>query len=79
MITTVTTVTTVTAIATLGLTTIIGVAGAITLIVFLATRELASTGRSGIALRIAKFAGVGILPLVMVFASVVVMEIIKVL
>jgi len=79
MITTVTTVTTVTTIAALGLTTIIGIAATLTLMVFLATRELASTGHSRFALRIAKFASVGILPLVMAFAAVVAVEIIKAL
>ena len=80
MITTVTTVSTVTAIATLGFTTILGTVLAITLMFFLATREVAgSENRSGMALRIAKFASVGILPLVMAFATVFIVEIIKVL
>ena len=77
--TTVTAAVTVTAIATLGLTTVIGAVAAITLMVFLATRELASTSRSGIALRIARFASVGILPLIMAFATVFIVEITKVL
>ncbi len=78
--TTVSTVTTVTTIVTLGLTTVLGAAAAITLMIFLATRELANANRrSTIALRIAKFASVGILPLIMAFATVVIVEITKIL
>ena len=72
--TTVTTVSTVTAIASLGLTTVIGVAAVITLMAFLSTRELAKAGNSGFALRVAKFAGVGIVPLVIAFAVMVANE-----
>ncbi|MFC1874071.1 hypothetical protein ACFLYX_02080 [Chloroflexota bacterium] len=73
-------VTSVTTIAALGITTVLGAAAAITLMVFLATRELANANRrSTIALRIAKFAGVGILPLIMAFATVVIVEITKIL
>jgi len=77
--TTVSTVSTVTAIATLGLTTVIGLAAAITLMVFLSTRELARTGNSGFSLRVAKFAGVGIVPLVIAFVVMVATELIKIL
>ena len=79
MITTVTTVTTVTTIAALGLTTVIGVAAAITLMAFLTTRELASAGHSRFSLRIARFASIGILPLVMAFAAIVAVKIAEVL
>jgi len=79
MITTVTTVTTVTTMAVLGLTAAISVATIITLMVFLATRELASAGNSRFSLRIAKFASVGILPLVMAFAIIVAVKIAEVL
>ncbi len=75
MITTVTTVTTVTAIATLGLTTVIGIAAVIALIVFLTSRELADAGNSRISWRIARFASVGILPLVIAFAAIVAVKI----
>ncbi|MBI2979982.1 MAG: hypothetical protein HYY41_04040 [Chloroflexi bacterium] len=71
MITTVTTVTTVTVIAALGLSALISMAAVVTLIGFLVTRELATTGHSGFALRIARFASVGIIPLVMAFAAIV--------
>ena len=77
--TTVSTVSTVTAIATLGLTTVIGVAAAITLMIFLSTRELARAGHSGFSLRVARFAGVGIVPLVLAFAVVVATELTKIL
>ena len=79
MITTVTTVTTVTTIAALGLTTALSVAAVITLMVFLASRELASTGLSRFSWRIARFASVGILPLVIAFAAIVAVKIAEVL
>ncbi len=79
MITTVTTVTTVTAIAALGLTASISVAAVITLILFLTSRELAVAGRSRFSLRLAKFATVGILPLVLAFAAIVAIRIAEIL
>ncbi len=79
MITTVTTVTTVTTIAALGLTGVISVAAVVLLMLFLTTKELAGASSRGFSLRIAKFASVGILPLVMVFAVIVVMKIVEVL
>ena len=79
MITTVTTVTTVTTIATLGITTAISIATVTTLIAFLTTRELASTGNSRFTLRIAKFASAGILPLIIAFAVIVTVKIAEML
>ena len=79
MITTVTTVTTVTTIAAMGLTAALSIAAIITLIVFLATRELASAGHSHRFSRMAKFVSVGILPLIMAFAAIVVVDIAKIL
>ena len=79
MITTVTTVTTVTAIAALGLTAVISVAAVVALMVFLTTRELASAGGSRLSLRIARFASVSILPLVIAFAVMVAVKIAEVL
>ncbi len=79
MITTVTTVTTVTTIAALGITAAISVAAVTTLIAFLTTRELASTGNSHFPLRIAKFASIGILPLIIAFAVIVAVKITEVL
>ena len=78
MIVTVTTstVTTVSTIAAVGLSTVIGVIAVFALVVFLATRELASTGNSRFSMRITKAAGVGILPLVMTFAVIIATQII---
>ncbi len=75
----ITTVTTVTTIAALGLTAAISVAAVATLMVFLATRELASASNSPLSLRIARFASIGVLPLVITFAAIVVVKIIEVL
>jgi uncharacterized membrane protein len=79
MVTTVTTVTTVTAIAGLGLTAAISVAAVITLMVFLTSRELIAASQSRLAWRIARFATVGILPLVMVFAVILAVKIAEIL
>ncbi len=79
----ITIVTTVTTMATLGLTSVIGkslsVIAVVTLIVFLATREVTSTGNSRFSLQIAKFASVGILPLIMAFAAIAIMKIAEML
>ncbi|MBI4187789.1 MAG: hypothetical protein HY529_01130 [Chloroflexi bacterium] len=75
MITTVTTVTTVTVIAALGISALVSIAAVVTLIGFLATRELAATGRSHSSLRIARFASVGIVPLFIAFAVIVAIQI----
>ena len=81
MITTVTTstITTVTTIATLGLTAAISIAAVVLLMLFLTTKELAGASSRGFSLRIAKFVSVGILPLVMAFAVIVVIKIVEVL
>jgi len=79
VITTVTTVTTVTTIAAMGLAVVLSVAAVITLMVFLVIKELASTSRSPRPLRIAKFVSVGILPLVMAFAVIVIVDIAKII
>jgi hypothetical protein len=47
--------------------------------VFLASRELATASQSGLSGRIARFATVGILPLVMAFAAMVAVKIIEIL
>lgn len=77
MVTTVTTVTTVTAIAALGLTSGAGAVVIVTLIAFLASREVASAANSNLSLRIARFASVGTLPLAMAFTAIVVVRIIS--
>ena len=75
MITTVTTVTTTTMIAAMGLATALSIAAAVGLVIFLTTKELAGANRSGSSVRIAKFANVGILPLAIAFAIIVVIQI----
>ncbi|MFC1950560.1 hypothetical protein ACFLWD_02720 [Chloroflexota bacterium] len=79
MITTVTTVTTVTTITALGLTAAVSIAVVILLALFLTTKELAGARSSGSSLRIARFASIGILPLMMAFATIVIVKIIEVL
>jgi len=79
MITTVTTVTTVTTIAAMGLTGVLSIAAVVTLAVFLATRELAAASGSTTSLRIARFAGVSILPLVIAFAVTVAVTIAEII
>ena len=79
MVTTVTTVTTITTMVTLGISAVVGVVAVITLIAILVTRELATTGNSGLSLRIAKFASIGILPLIMAFATIIIVKITELL
>jgi|TARA_B100001971_G_C17770269_1_gene324568 hypothetical protein len=79
MITTVTTVTTVTTIAALGLTGVLSIASVVLLMLFLTTKELAGASGSGFSLRMARFVSVGILPLVMAFAVIVVMKVVEVI
>lgn len=81
MITTVstTTVTTVTTIAAMGLAAAISMAAAVILVLFLGTKELAGAGSSGFSLRVARFLGIGIVPLIIVFAVIMVVKIIEVL
>tara|TARA_Y100000294_G_C8291168_1_gene230847 strand:+ start:99 stop:347 length:249 start_codon:yes stop_codon:yes gene_type:complete len=80
MVTTVstTTVTTVTTIAAMGLTAVLSMAAAIILMLFLSTKELAGVGISGFSMRVARFLSIGIVPLAMVFAVIVVVKIIEV-
>lgn len=78
-VTTVTTVTTVSTIAAMGLTAAISIAAIITLIGFLVTKELVAASYSNSQRRIARFLGVGILPLIIVFAVVVAVKVTEVL
>lgn len=71
--------TTVVSISTLGLTAAVSVAAVVALIAFLTTKEIASTGNSSFSLRLAKFATVVILPLVMAFAVIVAIKIAEIL
>ncbi len=77
--TTTTTVTTVSTIAAMGLTAAISIAAIVTLIGFLSTRELAVASYSRTQQHIAKFLSIGIIPLIMVFAVIVVVKIAEVL
>ena len=81
MVTTVTTttVTTVTAITAMGLTAALSIAATILLIFFLSTKELAAARGSGTSLRISKFAGIGIAPLLMIFAVILVLQFLQLL
>ena len=78
MISTVTTstITTVTTMATMGLTVAIGAAAVVSLVIFLTTKELASTTHSNSSLRVAKFINVGILPLAIAFAAILITKIV---
>ncbi|MFC2014420.1 hypothetical protein ACFLUP_00315 [Chloroflexota bacterium] len=75
----ITTVTTVTTVAALGISAVMSVAAVITLIVFLTTRELAAASNYTLPSRIARFASVGILPLVIAFAVIVLVKIFDIL
>lgn len=81
MVTTVstTTVTTVTAIAAMGLTATLSIAATILLIFFLSTRELASTRGYGFPLRISRYLSIGIVPLLITFAVITVIQIVSIL
>ena len=75
MITTITTVTTVTIMVALGLTAAISIFAVGSLIALLITKEVASGGGSGNAMRLARFVAVGIVPLIIAFAVIVAVEI----
>jgi hypothetical protein len=75
----VTTVTTITTIAALGIGAVISAVSIIALIVFLTTRELAGNSVSSSSLRVARYASVGILPLVLAFAVIVVVKVFEIL
>ncbi len=66
-------------LSVVGLTAAISIIAVVLLMLFLTTKELAGASNSGVSLRIAKYASVGILPLVMVFAVIVFMKIVEVL
>jgi hypothetical protein len=81
MITTVstTTVTTVTAIAAMGLTAALSVVATLLLIFFLSIKELAAARGSGTALRFSKFISVGVVPFLIVFAVILIVQIVGIL
>ena len=81
MITTVTisTVTTVTTTAALGLTAAISGIVIAALIVFLATKELAGAGESGVAVKVARYLGIAIVPMLMAFAVIMIIKVVEIL
>lgn len=81
MVTTVstTTVTTVTTIVAMGLTAAISIATAGILVFLLTTKELAAAKASGFSSRLGRFLSVGIVPLLMAFAVIMVTKIVEVL
>jgi len=76
---TTTTVTTVTMIAAMGLTATLSIAATILLIFFLSTKELAAAKDSGASLRISRYVSIGIVPLLMIFAVVMVIQLLQLL
>jgi len=76
---TTTTVTTITTIAAMGLTATLSIAATILLIFFMSTKELAAARGSGTSLRISRFVGIGIIPLLMIFVVVLVLQFIQLL
>jgi hypothetical protein len=81
MITTVstTTVTTVTAMATMGLAATLSLAATILLIFFLSTKELVAAKGSVATMRISRFLSIGIVPLIVTFAIITIIQIIQIL
>ena len=71
-ITTITTTSSVTTIAALGMAAALSIAAAIALIGLLTAKELVSIRGNNSSQRIGRFLGVGITPLLMVFAATVV-------
>jgi len=59
----------------LGLTVAMSVAAVVSLILLLITKELTGSEGSGTSLRIARFVNVGIVPLLIVFAVIVAVDI----
>ena len=78
-ISTISTVTTVTTVAALGMVAALSVAAIVTLIAFLATKELVSVRADGSSQRMGTFLSVGITPLLMVFAVIVILAISEVI
>ena len=81
MITTVstTTVTTVTAIAAMGLTATLSIAATILLVFFLSTKELVAAKGTGTTLLISRFLSIGVIPLLMTFAVITILQIVQIL
>lgn len=79
MISTVTTTTVTTVTMVMGLGAALGVVGVITLIAFLATKELATAANGPRHKFLARCLNVGIVPLAMVFATIVAFKVAQIL
>ena len=79
MITTVVTSTVTTVTTMLNFGVILGLVAVIALVAFLCAKELATASRSSSHRSFAKFLDVGIIPLAIAFAMIVVTEIMKIL
>jgi len=75
---TTTTVTTITSVAAMGLVSTLGIVAVSSLVVFLVAKELAVAKSSGHSMRIARFANVGIWPLVIVLGALAAIKIFEV-
>ena len=77
MVSTITTstVTTVTTIAAMGLGFVIGIAAVVALVAFLTTKELVSVSQFRHFRLLGRYLNVGVLPLVIAFGAIVVVEI----
>ncbi len=71
MIATDTTIPTASIISAMGLTAALGIVAAVGLLTLLVTKELASTTGTVFTLRMAEFVNVGILPLTIAFAVII--------
>jgi len=67
---------TVTVVTDVGI--ILGLVAVIVLVAFLCVKELATTSTAGARRPLSKFIDIGVVPLIIVFAMIVVMEIIKI-
>jgi len=79
MISTVTTSTVTTVTTMIGFGMALGLVAVITLIAFLGVRELATASRGGTQRLLAKSLDIGIVPLIIAFAMIIAMEMVKIL
>lgn len=73
------TVTTGTVTTMIGFGMVLGLVAVITLIAFLGIRELANTSEGGTHRLLAKSLDIGIVPLIIAFAMIIAMEMVKIL
>ena len=79
MITTVTTVSTVTSTAVLGFTSVISIAAAVFLILILVAKELSGTKISRLSQVSSRVLNVCIVPMLMVFATTIILRFVEIL